>query len=87
MAMEVTRLREPEIAYLATVGLLPAMDTLVLGKCRGISKGLTAVVTPVWPLPRMGTKVSGHRRTLRKALLADGATEGLLSAVGSKMGR
>ena len=55
VAVQVTRLREAEIAYLAPVGFLSTVDTLVFGECGGVGKGLAAVVAPVWPLARVGS--------------------------------
>lgn len=85
VAMEITRLGEAEIAHLAAVGLLPAVDPLVLGERRGVSKGFAAVVAPVWPLSRVGSEVSCHGRTLREPFLAYGAAKWLFSAVRPEM--
>ena len=81
VAMEVARLREPEIAHLAAVRLLSAVYPLVLGERGRVGKGLPAVVAPVGPLPGVRPKVGGHGGTLREPLLADGAAEWLLPAV------
>ena len=55
VAVEVTGLREPEVADLAAIRLLPAVDALVLGECGGVCEGLAAVVAPVRPLPGVGS--------------------------------
>ena len=73
VAMEVARLREPEIAHLAAVRLLSTVYPLVLGERGPVGKGLPAVVAPVGPLPRVGPNVGGHRETLREPLLAEGS--------------
>ena len=57
----------------------------MLGESGGVGKGLAAVVAPVRSLPRMGSKVSRDRRTLREPFLADGTAERFLSAVRSEM--
>ena len=85
VAVEVPRLREPKIADLAPIRLLPAVDPLVLGESRRVGKGLPAVVAPVRSLPRVRPEMCCDRRTLREPLLADGARERLLATVGAKV--
>ena len=90
MAVEIARLREPQVADLATVGFFTTVDPLMFGKGRGVGEAFAAVVTPVWPLTGMGSEVGSHGRALGESLLADWAAERLLSAmrthVGSQIG-
>ena len=64
VTMEVPRLRKAQVADLATVGLLSRVDALVLGECACVREALSAVVTAIWSLPRVGSKVGGHGRAL-----------------------
>ena len=86
VAMEVARLREPEVADLAAVGFLAAVDPLVLGEGGGVGEALAAVVAPVWPLAGVGSEVGSHGRALGEPLLADGAAERFFSAVRAHVG-
>ena len=86
VAVKVAGLREPEVADLAAIGFLPAVDPLVLGEGGGVGETLAAVVAPVWPLAGVGSEVGGHGRALGEPLLADGAAERLFSAVCAHVG-
>ena len=70
VSMEVPRLRESEVADLATIWLLTTVDALVLSQSGSISEGFSTEVTAVWPLTRVGAEVSRHRGTLGEAFLA-----------------